>query len=247
MSGTRLPSQKEPVTEALLVSHGQPSQPRAGEEHVKALADQVGLHLPNWSVRSATLAAPDALERALDICRRDPLVFPVFMTDGWFTKTALPKRLAQSATRQLPPLGTLPDLPELAARLLRKSIERRNWSPDECEILIAGHGSATGPDAARRTNQFAAALGRFLPVTAIRVGFLEQAPYLSDVAARCRRKTVELPFFAAPGGHVCEDVPQALNMAGFNGVRLPCLGQARGIPELIARTLKNAAKRHEAA
>lgn len=248
MSGTRSPSRKEPVTEALIVSHGQPSRPEEGEQHLRLLAGHVGRLLPDWKIRSATLAAPGVLEHAINACRDPhPLVFPLFMTDGWFTKTALPARLAYSGACQLPPLGTLPDLPDLTALALQRAMERRGWVPAETDILIAAHGSPNGSGAARCTYRFATALTRLLPVRDVRIGFLEQSPHLADAAADGRSQTIELPFFAAPGGHVREDVPAALDEADFQGVRLPCLGQAWFIPELISRTFRNASIRSEAA
>lgn len=247
MSGTRSPSPKEPVTEALIVSHGQPSRPQAGEDHLNVLARQVARQLDGWVIRSATLAAPGTLERAIDACAGTPLVFPLFMTDGWFTQTALPARLANFSAYQLPPLGTLPELPELTARVLCRAIERRNWLMEATDILIAAHGSPNGSRAARCTYRFATALRRVLPVRDIRTGFLEEPPHLASAAAGSHQQTVEIPFFAAPGGHVREDIPLALDSAGFQGVRLPCIGQAAFIPEVIANSLRNASIRSEAA
>ncbi len=78
----------------LLVAHGQPSDPAPAEAEVAGLAGKVAAALPGWDVGSATLAAPEALQRALQGANA-PLVFPLFMADGWFTRTALPDRLAQ--------------------------------------------------------------------------------------------------------------------------------------------------------
>ncbi len=247
MSGTRSPFRKGPVTEALLVSHGQPSAPETGEAHLQALAQQVSNHLPDWIIRSATLAAPQALERALAACRTKPLVLPVFMTDGWFTRKALPQRLGTFSARQMAPLGTHLDLPRLTARLLRRAVEQKSWLVADTEILIAAHGSATGSAPSECTLQFAAALARWLPAREIRIGFLAEAPCLARVAAHCGPKSLALPFFAGAGGHVNEDVPDALDEAGFRGVRLPALGDAWFTPELIAQSLRSAAIRTLAA
>ncbi|MCV0427942.1 MAG: hypothetical protein K5905_20995 [Roseibium sp.] len=247
MSGTRSRFRRGPVTEAVIVSHGQPSKPQAGEDHVRELANQVARRLPDWSVRAATLATPGALERVLSSCQNEPLIFPVFMAEGWFTRKALPDRLGNSSCRQLAPLGALQELPRSALRLLSRAAERRNWSLDECEILIAAHGSATGNAAAESCENFVAAMKEILPASHIRIGYLEQDPDLASVAAECGPKTLALPFFATPGGHVKEDVPQALKRAEFQGVQLPCLGQAWFIPELIAQSLKLADNRSLAA
>ncbi|WP_428643945.1 sirohydrochlorin chelatase [Roseibium sp.] len=238
MSGTRSPFLKEQATEAVIVSHGQPSHPQAGEDHLRALALQIREHLPGWSVRFATLAAPHALEQALEACRSAPLVFPVFMADGWFTKKALAGRLQGSGARQLPPLGVHPELPRLTARLLRNAGEYAGWARTGYEVLLAAHGSATGSAAGECTRDFAKALAGWLPAARIRVGFLEQRPGLADVAAGCGLRTLALPFFAGAGGHITRDVPDALDLAGFQGLRMQSLGDAYFVPELIAHTLK---------
>ena len=50
---------------ALLISHGQPSDPGPAEAALAGLARGVAGHLPGWRVRSATLADEDALRRAV--------------------------------------------------------------------------------------------------------------------------------------------------------------------------------------
>ncbi|MBN9672704.1 CbiX/SirB N-terminal domain-containing protein [Roseibium aggregatum] len=242
MSGTRSPSRKERAIEAFIVAHGQPSEPEAGEEHLRALAQKVRVSLPDWTVRSATLALPGALERALENCGPKPLVFPVFMADGWFTQKALAGRLRGTSARQLSALGTHPELPRLAARLLRRAAERAGWAHRGFEVLLAAHGSATGSAAAACTMRFADQLSCRLSETQIRVGFLEQEPRLAEAASHCGLRTLALPLFAGAGGHPTRDVPEALDRAGFQGLRLKPLGEAYFIPDLIAHALKCAAQ-----
>ena len=62
-----------------------------GEKRLAALARKVRAELPGWTVRSATIAAGDHLKRELDASGFEPFVVPIFMTDGWFTNTCLPK------------------------------------------------------------------------------------------------------------------------------------------------------------
>jgi sirohydrochlorin ferrochelatase len=241
MSGTRLPFRKERAIEAVIVAHGQPSQPETGEAHLRALVQKVREFIPEWTLRSATLAAPGSLENALQASRPQPLVFPVFMVDGWFTQKALAGRLRGTDARQLSPLGIHPELPKLAARLLRGTAEQTGWAQSGFDVLLAAHGSATGPAAANCTLRFAKHLSRWLPARRIRTGFLEQAPYLADVAADCGLRTLALPLFAGAGGHPKRDVPEALDQAGFQGLRLKPVGDAHFIPELIAHALRSAA------
>ena len=104
---------------ALIVAHGQPSDPEPAEADLARLAAQVAALLPGWTVASATLAAPDALRRALAALGPEGRVFPLFMAGGWFTRVHLPARLAAAGAagwQVLEPLGCDPALHDLAVR-----------------------------------------------------------------------------------------------------------------------------------
>ena len=57
------------------------------------------------------------------------------------------------------------------------------------------------------------------------------------VSASYPTGTICLPYFAADGGHVQQDIPQALTQAGFTGRLLPPLGIDPRVPPVIAQTL----------
>ena len=58
MSGTRSPFRTEQATDrqALIVAHGNPSDPAPQEAALSRLAAQVAKQLPGWGLRGATLA-----------------------------------------------------------------------------------------------------------------------------------------------------------------------------------------------
>ncbi|WP_310620588.1 sirohydrochlorin chelatase [Flexibacterium corallicola] len=237
MSGTKSPFQKVPATEVLIVSHGQPSDPLAGELYLNNLAQKVLRLLPDWNVCSVTLAAPGRLEHVLEKMRTPPMVFPFFMSDGWFVRKALPKRLGERRLQILAPLGNLSDLPARTAKYLAQQMENQRWSVEDTHVLLAAHGSASGPIPARCTREFADLLSQHLAFKGISVGFLEQGPCLHESARHTGPQSVLLPFFAGDGEHVVSDVPQALERAGYKGLCLPALGQLDFVPELIAEHL----------
>lgn len=228
---------------AILVSHGQPSDPDPAEAALAGLAARVAADLPDWRVRSATLANPGALDAALAASGPSPLVYPFFMTAGWFTGDALRNRLAAApGACILPPFGTDPALPGLAADLLRGVIAAQGWDPAETRLLLAAHGSGRSRNAARDTESFAAALDRLLPLREIRLGFIEEPPFLADQAFDLGERAICLPFFVAAGGHVIDDIPEALDLAMFSGLRLDPIGCAQGVPALVARALATVAR-----
>ncbi|PRY21876.1 sirohydrochlorin ferrochelatase [Aliiruegeria haliotis] len=241
MSGTRLPFQKAQAIEALIVAHGQPSDPGPAEQALREIADKVAAMLPGWHVQSATMAAPGELERVLEQATDTPFVYPLFMSDGWFTETALPARLGIARDRVLSPFGLSARLPVLATQSLSSIARDQGWQHQSTEILVAAHGSASGREnPASRTYRFAHALSLLAPWQRVRVGFLEQDPLLSAVAANCGHNTICVPFFAADGYHVACDIPNDLRAGGFSGVISKSVGRADYAPTLIAEALQGA-------
>ena len=240
MCGTRSPSPKAPATEALIVAHGQPSDPGPPEAETAALAARVAEFLPGWRVRGVTLAMPGALDAALAEAAGPPVIYPLFMSDGWFTATELPRRLAGRAGKVLRPLGLDPALPGLAAREIAERAAARGWPPASLTLVIAAHGSGRSGNAARATRDFAQRLERLIPLADLRVGFVEQSPSIAEAAAGAGPHAICLPFFAARRGHVLEDVPQALSSAGFLGDLAEPIGTHPRIPEMIAESIRSA-------
>ncbi|MFN6058627.1 MAG: cobalamin biosynthesis protein CbiX, partial [Paracoccaceae bacterium] len=100
---------------ALIVAHGQPSDPRPAGAALEALAAKVQALLPGWAVGAATLAEEGAIARAV-AGLPGGVVFPMFMTGGWFTKVQIPKRLAEAGAEGwtvLEPFGCDPAVHDL--------------------------------------------------------------------------------------------------------------------------------------
>lgn len=223
------------------MAHGQPSNAEPAEGLLAVLAGQVRKTLPGWRVLSSTLATPGRLEAAARTLPGGAVIFPLFMAGGWYVKQVLPGRLKWSGLITTAPLGLLPDLPDTATAALTAwaGIHDRPVGG----ILLAAHGSARGQAASGAAEAFARRLRARLPDdTEVRTGYLEQAPFLADAARDMNNDAVCLPCFALPGEHVRRDLPAALGEAGFRGRVLPVLGQAAGIPALIARAILDTAQ-----
>lgn len=220
------------MTRALIVAHGQPSDPAPQEDVLARLATAVAALTPGLEVRGTTLAAPGALEAAC-AGADDLIVYPFFMAEGWFTGRELPRRLAGAGAtvrRQLSPFGTERDLPTL--------IEQALAGADR--VLMAGHGSAKSTTSSDTLEAVAACLrasGRYATVA---TGYIEQAPWLTEIARDIGHGTC-LPFFALSAGHVSDDLPAILAEAGFDGPLLPPIGEHPQVPAMIAASLRAAA------
>lgn len=217
----------------VIVSHGQPSDPATGEAEITDLAARVAAHAPHLQVRAATLASPGALEAAC--ADTAPLIYPFFMSDGWFTQINLPKRLQGVAHRQLPPFGLDPDLPRFTAHWLAGQIDQQGWQPQDTRLFLAAHGSGRSPRPAQATQDFAQALAAILPLAEIRCGFVEEPPFLQEAAQDMGDQALCLPFFALKRGHVLEDLPEALKAANFTGLRLEPFGLHPDLPAFLAK------------
>ena len=210
---------------ALIVAHGQPSDPGPAAAELDRLAERVAAHLPGWRVGAATLAEAGRL--AAEAAGVPGVILPLFMAGGWFTRVSIPDRLRVAGAtgwQLLEPFGCLPALHDLTLRIARESGAGR--------VLLAAHGSFKSKVPSAIANHVAARITAEtgLPAAA---AFIDQAPQL-ETATGYAEDTVCLPFFAMAGGHVTEDIPAALARAGFRGRILPPVGQDARVPKLIA-------------
>jgi sirohydrochlorin ferrochelatase len=158
------------------------------------------------------------------------LVFPLFMAGGWFTRNLIPSRLAEAGTagwQMLEPFGCDPAVQDLAVSIAVEAGAGR--------LLLAAHGSLKSPVPGRIAQgvaeRIALATGR--PAEA---AFIDQPPRIETVQ-RYGPDSICLPFFAMAGAHVAQDIPAALQKAGFRGRVLPALGLHSEVPGLIARAI----------
>lgn len=222
------------ISSAVIVSHGQPGDPAPQEQAIRDLAARVAALDPGCPVTGATLAMPGALAAA---CDDASIIYPMFMAEGWFTGRELPRRLAEAGApgaRVMRPFGTDPALPALIVSTVRAAAATQGWAAGETTLLLTAHGSQRSQASFEITTALAAEVApAFAKVV---TGFVEQPPFLAD-AARGLMRAVSLPLFALRAEHVLDDLPEALDAAGFQGLRLDPIGLAHEVPGLIARAL----------
>jgi len=223
--------------DALIVSHGQPSDPDVGEAEIAALAAKVGQYLPEARVEGVTLATPGRIE-ALSAERPGALVYPMFMADGWFTRSQLPKRLADGVGPQLVSFGMDCTLPMLAANWLRTVCADQGLEPAQIDLVIAGHGSGKSRRVSDATRAFADRMASDFKPKSVRCGFVEEDPSLTDALTGLTASSICLPYFAAKRGHVLDDLPEAVAESGYTGHVLDPIGLHPDVPKMIADALR---------
>lgn len=216
---------------ALIVAHGQPSDPLTSARALDGLAARVQALLPGWNVAAATLAEPGALARAV-AGRPGGVVFPMFMAGGWFTRVQIPARMAEAGAEGWPghwtvlePFGCDPALHDLCVTITREAGAEA--------VILAAHGSFKSPAPSAIARHVAGRIGAEIGVR-VATGFIDQEPQLSTLTGV---QGVCLPFFAAGGGHVSDDIPAALAEAGFRGRILPPVGLDPRVPGIIAAAI----------
>ncbi|WP_376876011.1 CbiX/SirB N-terminal domain-containing protein [Albirhodobacter sp. R86504] len=226
---------------AIIVAHGAPADPDPQDLVLHDLARRVGEVMPDWDIRGATLAREGSLDCALSGLQ-DPLIYPFFMAEGWFTKRELPRRLAElgfEGLTHLDPLGVDPDLPDLIAKAALQAAEDAGITSSEAHLLLAAHGSKVSSKSKDASYAMADILKRWGGFRDVSVGLIEEAPFLAEAAANLGQ-AVCVPFFALRAGHVVGDLPEALEEAEFAGPCLDPIGEHPQIPHLIAAALKRA-------
>ena len=225
------------MKEFVLVAHGAPSDPEGPDAWLKALAERVSAFMPDCLLRGATLAKPGSLATALTGLRA-PAIYPFFMAEGWFTREELPRRLAALGVDApiLSPFGTDPELPALIAEVTSDAARSAGIEPESTDLLLAAHGSRRAHRSKDSAHAMAERLRRITPFARVRVGLIEEPPFLEKIATDSR-EGVCLPFFALRAGHVATDIPEALAKAGFRGALLPAIGEHAEVPPMIARAL----------
>lgn len=224
-----------PRAEVMVVAHGQPSDPLPLAAELAALTERIAAFLPDWRIRSATLAEEGALARVgqdLSEGVLPRLLFPMFMASGWFTRSMIPSRLEAAGLtgwRILTPFGEAKAVQDLAVRVAAGTGAEA--------LILAAHGSFKSPVPSRLAEAVAERIRRETDIARVDTGFIDQAPQLSTLTG-FGAGTACLPFFAMAGGHVREDLPRALDEAGFGGEILPALGAHPEVPQIIAGLLQ---------
>jgi len=225
------------MTHAVIVAHGQPSDPGPAAAALAALAARVAGNLPGWTITAATLAEAGALAAATTA--PTGRAFPLFMAGGWFTRSHLPAKLREAGAADwqvLEPFGCDPALHALAVTVIAEALAARGWRACDTTVLLAAHGSFKSPVPAAIAHHVAARIAAATGVCA-RAAFIDQPPQLAEATGH-GVQSLCLPFFAAEGGHVTQDIPAALAAAGFAGHLLAPLGLHPGVPALIARAIR---------
>lgn len=211
---------RPPKTALLVVAHGDGgTNPQdVGTRRLTAhLAERLAI-----PVTCAMLRRPETLEAAREVlfgasetwpaADRDLIVYPFFMTEGWFVKEKLPKMLTAAGFSdwlRLDPFGSGPALIDYLDRKLTGIAARQGRDKASLNAVLIAHGSASGEAGSRLSTE---ALWQELAARGwgnLAVGFIEEAPFY-DALIEERQPDAVIGLFVTSGTHAVNDVAGAV-------------------------------------
>lgn len=249
MSGTRSHLRLVPATERpalLLAAHGETGRGRANAA-LLGLADTLRRRFPGLPIAAGVLNGTPALEEAaVALPGGRIVVYPLFMSDGYYVARVLPRRLqlVRPGARPpeiLTPLGLDPDLVHLVARRVRDAAPGNPYLTRALTVLLVAHGSAHSPRSRLATEAFAASLRARLGGAEVTTAYLDEPPFAGEVVLDLPQRAVVVSLFAGDGTHSGIDVPQMLQSAGRGDV--PVVGPVGADPrieQIVAASVRKA-------
>jgi len=165
----------------------------------------------------------DALFFFRDQAIEEVFVVPNFISEGYFTRTVIPRELELTGAettrasgqvwKYCEPVGNHESMTEL---LLHRAAEVAAGIPEkETTLLIVGHGTQLNDNsavAAKEQVEKIRALDRYAAVLNV---YMEEPPLVSNWAAlTSTANVVVVPFFISDGLHSYEDIPALLGLSG---------------------------------
>lgn len=222
----------------LIAAHGE----RGGARHdasIVRLATSLAARNVAGQVSYGLIKGEPSIGAALNSLEtREIVVYPVFLADGYFTRTALPRLLVEAGPRQqgvsikvLPPLGLDPALAELVAVKAASAAQASGFGVEQTALVLLGHGSSKSAAFRTATEGLAERARDRGPIHDVRIAFLEEPPSLIEAASDIRGPLVIVGLFAGDGLHGAEDVTRLINALGRDDAVFT--GNVTAFPELV--------------
>ena len=211
----------KPDSALIIVGHGSTLNPDSSAptfEHAEAIIERGvfgEVHCAFWKEEPSFRQVLHCVER------RDVYVVPNFISEGYFTRTVIPRelgldgpvtRVGRHTVKYCEPVGSHAKMTELL--LHRAATIAPGVPPENTTLFIVGHGTNLNDNsalAAKREVERIAASGRYAEVLS---AYMEEAPLISDWATLASQpNVVVVPFFIADGLHSYEDIPVLLGIA----------------------------------
>jgi len=163
----------------------------------------------------------DALLLFDDPAIREVYVVPNFISEGYFTRTVIPRELKLDGRltnrpggqvwKYCEPVGNHPAVTELLLRRAREIAPGVREA--ETTLLIVGHGTALNDNSAIAAKREAEKVGALGIYARVQNAYMEEAPLISDwPRLTTTPSVVVVPFFISDGLHSYQDIPVLLGI-----------------------------------
>ena len=251
MSGTRSHSPPAPATEAapealLIAAHGDCGG-AGGNILAGELARRVRLTRRFDEVAVGYMRGEPSIEdvAAHMSCPRIR-IYPLLMSDGYYVREAIPRRLGLAGGRDPlghqitidQPLGLDPKLPGQLLSAAAGAAHSAGVAPAAAHLLLVAHGSANSSHSADVARLVAAAMSREMVFATVEAAFLEEAPLFRQALASSPRPVFVLGLFAGCGMHADDDIHRIAGEPKDPRVHIvEQLGGYAGVIELVVEAL----------
>ena len=232
-------------TALLIAAHGE-RQPGAGNEGVMRIARAIRELRIVSEVAVGFINGSPTIDEALGgFTARRVIVYPLFASNGYFTRDRLVQLIDEASGNAreieiLPPLGHDPGLPALVVDHIRRAALESGVAPMGSTAVLLGHGSRRNPASREATEWIAREISKYEVCRDVAVAFLEQRPYLEEIARSVDGPAIVVGIFSGEGLHGARDAPRLVAQLGrknvfYSGV----IGSAPGIENVVARSVQS--------
>jgi sirohydrochlorin cobaltochelatase len=240
-------SMTKPMAVALLLAaHGERRERASNAGIIRLAAELRSYKLVQEVATGFIKGTPTIAESVAGTVADEIIVYPLFLSDGYFTRQRLP-RLLQAALAQkkrrfhlLPPLGLDPALVGLIIDRLVTTARQQGVTPQQSTVILLAHGSTNDPASRLATEQAAEQIRKRLLFRAVRVALLEESPSLADAASDAAGPILVFGLFAGEGIHGADDAPRLVAQLGRpDAIFAGTLASLGGLAQLIAAAVRN--------
>jgi len=221
----------------LLAAHGEQLAGATNDSVVRLAASLAARTVANEIGIGFVKDTPTVSEAIDTFTVSDVVVYPLFMSSGYFAGTRLKQLCANAVAmrpelnvRILPPLGREVALTAVVADRADTAARRLGQASIDTTLVLMAHGSTQEQASYIAATELAdrlRTLRRFSDVVAV---FLEQPPTLADVLSQQTGPVVVVGLFVGDGLHGGEDV--ARSIAAFRRSDIVFAGNVGAWPEI---------------
>jgi sirohydrochlorin cobaltochelatase len=205
-------------TGLLIAAHGE----RGGDADnagVARLTAALAARRVAGEIRYGLLKGSPTIETALNAFSAPELiVFPLFLSEGYFAHCVLARRLEEAARMRqrgsihvLPPLGLDMALGDMIAAGAAAVADKHGLVSRQTTLVLLAHGSSRDSASRLAAERLARHIRERNSFSGVRTAFLEESPALGSVVEAIRGPVVIIGLFTGHGLHGAGDVNAMMN------------------------------------